>query len=114
LTNVLDLALRQRKKIRIAAHEGKPFPVLRNGQDVSGADDAAPAASPRPVNDRATRKVPAAADQRDTIPEFEGVALPQLDRRPLPHDPFLVGGVEVDRTAEGSGPFVHRRIKMWM
>src|SRR5262245_20101508 len=76
LADMLDLALRQRKKIRIAAHEGKPFPVLRNGQDVSRADNAAPTASPCPVDDRAARKVPAATDQRDAVPKLERVALP--------------------------------------
>src|SRR5262245_3679605 len=76
VADMLDLALRQRKKIRIAAHEGKPFPVLRNGQDVSRTDNAAPAASPCPVDDRAARKVPAATDQRDAVPKLERVALP--------------------------------------
>ena len=73
-----------------------------------------PPGASRPVNDRAARKVPAAADQCDAIPKLVRVALPQLDRRPLPHDPFLIGGIEMDRAAEGFRPFVHRRVEMRM
>src|SRR6185503_17578508 len=89
LADLLDLALRQRKEIRIAAHEGEPFPVLGDGQDVPRANDAASAVTSRPVNDRTARKMSAAAHQRDAIPELERVALPQLDRRPFAHDPIL-------------------------
>src|SRR6185436_5731977 len=100
--------------VRIAAHKGKPFPVLRDCQNVSRADDAAAASASGPMNDRATRKVPAAADQRDALPKFKRVTLPQLDRRPLPHDPILIGGMEMDRATEGPRPFIHRRVEMRM
>src|SRR5207342_2879704 len=112
LADVLDLALRQWKKIWIAAHEGKPFAVLGDGQNISRANDAAAARSSRPVNDGAARKVPAAADQSDAIPKLKRATLPQLDRRPFPHDPFLIGGMEMDRAAESLRPFIHRRVEM--
>src|SRR5262245_31316117 len=38
--------------------------------------------------------------------------MPQSHRLAFAHDPFLVGGVEMDLTPECVGPFVHRGVEM--
>ena len=63
---------------------------------------------------RAAFEMAAAADQRDAVPQFEGVAFPQIDRRIRPHDPLPVGGMQMDVRAEGVRPFHHRGVEMRM
>jgi hypothetical protein len=62
------------------------------------------------VQHRAAREVAAAADQRQAVAQVEHLAVPMVDRRVRSHDPFRVGGVEVDRAAEALGPIDHRRV----
>src|SRR5476649_545585 len=86
--DALDLFLRERNEIRIAAHEGEPLAVGGDGENVAGTDNTPPLAAPAgaailtllPMQHAAAFEVTAAADQRDAVPQCERVALPQLDR----------------------------------
>ena len=69
-----------------------------------------PAGAARPVQDRAAREVPAAADQREAVAEVLALALPQLDHGVGLHDPLGVVGVQVHRAAEAPAPVDHRRV----
>ena len=51
-----------------------------DGQDVTGADDAAAAGAARPMHHGPAGEMSAAAHQRNAIPKRERVAFPQLDR----------------------------------
>jgi len=74
--------------------------------------------SPRsgcPMQHRSTRKMPAAADQRDALLQLESFALPELDAAiRLPH-PFGVIGVEINRhVPERLTPIDKRRVEVRM
>jgi hypothetical protein len=82
--DMADLARRQRNKIRIAAHEREPLAVGGDGEGVAGTDNPFPLAAPvrtailflLPMQHRAAFEMTAAADQRDAVPQLEGVAFP--------------------------------------
>ena len=79
------------------------------------AQDCALAVRPiRPVQHGATVEMPAATNQGQALADFLRLALPEFDGRIRPHDPSPVGGVEVDRTIEGSAPLDHAGVIVGM
>ena len=79
---------------------------------VRAADDAAPGRAAGPMQHAGTGEVAAAADQRRVGREPQRFAVPELDARSLPHDPFAIVGMDMNRHIECLCPLVHRRVEM--
>src|SRR5204863_9448358 len=58
----------------------------------------------------ATRKVAAEPEQRHTLHDFTGLALPLAECGIGTHDPFCVCGVQIHRAAEAARPILHARV----
>src|SRR5579872_3548050 len=59
--------------------------------------------------------MPAAADERDAIPQFQRFAVPVMHRLVRPLDPGAIGGVQMDRRiAERAAPLDLRRVEVRM
>ncbi len=86
--------------------------VRRHIGGVRAADDAAPGRAAGPMQHAGAGEVTAAADQRHVSREPQGLAFPELDAWSLPHDPFAVVGMDMNRHIECLGPVVHGRVEM--
>src|SRR5438552_1258306 len=112
--DTLHLVGIERPDIRIAVHEAHMFAVLDDLQCIAD-HQAAGLSMPRPMADRTTFEMPAAADQRHIRQDGFRLAFPEHDRRIWPYDPLPVVRMDIDRNAaENPTPFHDRRMKMWM
>src|SRR6185437_16464289 len=68
-------------KVRNTAHEGEGLAVQVRYGHVGRAHHAFAAGPRRPMQHRPAGEMPAAANQRDPIHQFESLALPELNAR---------------------------------
>src|SRR6266550_3121845 len=95
----MDRSGSERNQIRVASHEADVTAVLHHRNDVAGEQRAfAPATAGRcrPMQHCAAFEMPAAVDQRNAVPEWQGCSFPEPDARAFAHDPTAVGSMQED------------------